>query len=66
MFETHIEDLLKASHPYRKLLNLIDFKWLTKSLRSLYDEDHGRPCYNIESSFAALVFDYQGPVIKIF
>lgn len=58
MFETHIEDLVRADHPYRKLLCLINFKWLCKPLRKLFCEELGRKGYHIESGFAALVLQW--------
>ena len=33
MFETHVNDLVKKDHPYRKLLQIVDFKILCKPLR---------------------------------
>ena len=58
MFETHVEDLVRPDHPYRKLLQIVDFKRLCKSLRSLFCEDRGRKGYHIESGFAALVLQW--------
>ena len=58
MFETHIEELVRADHPYRKLLNIVDFKWLCKPLRKLFCEERGRKGYHIESGFAALVLQW--------
>lgn len=58
MFETHIEDLVRPDHPYRKLLSLVDFKRLCKPLRELFCEDRGRKGYHIESGFAALVLQW--------
>jgi IS5 family transposase len=58
MFETHVEDLVRADHPYRKLLNAIDFKKLCKPLHALFHETLGRKAYNIESGFAALVLQW--------
>ena len=45
-------------HPYRRLLNHVDFKWLCKPLRKLFCEDRGRKGYHIESGFAALVLQW--------
>ena len=42
MFETHIEELVRLDHPYRKLLKAIDFKKLCKPLKTLFNEDKGR------------------------
>ena len=58
MFETHIEELVRKDHPYRKLLAAIDFKKLCKPLQSLFHETLGRKGYNIESGFAALVLQW--------
>ncbi len=55
MFETHIDELVRQDHPYRKLLKAIDFKKLCLPLRNLFVEDRGRRGYHIESGFAALV-----------
>jgi hypothetical protein len=49
MFETHIEDLVRSNHPYRKLLKSVDFKGLCKPLKKLFSEDRGRKGYHIES-----------------
>lgn len=58
MFETHIEDLVCIDHPYRKLLNVVDFKKLCKPLRALFCESRGRKGYHIESGFSALVLQW--------
>lgn len=58
MFETHIEELVRPDHPYRKLLSIVDFKRLCKPLRVLFCEDRGRKGYHIESGFAALVLQW--------
>ena len=58
MFETHVEDLVRKDHPYRKLLSIIDFSKLCKPLQSLLVEDRGCPGYNIESGFIALVIQW--------
>lgn len=58
MFETHVEDLVRKDHPYRKLLSIIDFKEFCKPLSSLMNEDRGCPGYNIESGFAGLVLQW--------
>ncbi len=33
MFETHVDELVRKDHPFRKLLETIDFKKLCKPLR---------------------------------
>ena len=58
MFKTHIEDLVRPDHPYRKLLHIVDFKRLCKPLRPLFCENRGRKGYPIESGFAALVLQW--------
>src|SRR5258708_3622382 len=58
MFETHVEDLVRPDHPYRKLLKAINFKELCLPLKALYSEDRGRKGYHIESGFAALVLQW--------
>lgn len=58
LFQSSPEDLVRKDHPYRKLLSIIDFSELTKSLESLYRKDFGRPGYHIESGFAALVLQW--------
>lgn len=58
MFETHIEDLVREDHPYRKLLKIIDFEKFCKPLKPLMNEKMGCPGYNIESGFAALVLQW--------
>jgi IS5 family transposase len=58
MFETHVEDLVRADHPYRKLLSIIDFKKMCKPLQGLLNEKKGCPGYNIESGFAGLLLQW--------
>ena len=58
MFETHIEDLVRPDHPYRKLLKAVDFKKLCKPLQSLFHETLGRKGYHVESGFTALVLQW--------
>ena len=62
MFETNIEDLVCADHPYRKLLRIVDFKKLCEPLKALFCEDRGRKGYHIESGFAALVLQWMEDV----
>ena len=52
------EELVRKDHPYRKLLELINFKEFCKPLRNLYNENIGRAGYNIESGFLALVLQW--------
>jgi IS5 family transposase len=56
--EPRPEELVRKDHPYRKLLEIIDFKELCNPLRKLFREDFGRPGYHIESGFAALVLQW--------
>jgi transposase, IS5 family len=58
MFETHVEELVRSDHPYRKLLAAIDFKKLCKPLKALFHETLGRKGYHVESGFAALVLQW--------
>jgi len=58
MFETHIEDLVRKDHPYRKLLKAIDFTKLCEPLQNLFHNQLGRKAYHIESGFAALVLQW--------
>ena len=56
--EPRPEELVRKDHPYRKLLSLINFKEFCKPLKELYREDFGRPGYNVESGFCALVLQW--------
>ena len=58
LMEMRPEELVGKNHPYRKLLELINFKEFCKPLRGLYKENIGRPGYNIESGFLALVLQW--------
>ena len=58
MFETHVDELVRQDHPYRKLLKAIDFKKVCQPLRLLFHEERGRKGYHIESGFAALVLQW--------
>lgn len=55
--ETDINELVSAHHPYRKILELVDFKELTKDLRRCYSK-LGRGGYPIETGFKALLLQY--------
>ena len=59
MFETHVDELVRKDHPYRKLLKAIDFTKLCKPFWLLFNEEMGRKGYHIESGFAALVFNFK-------
>ena len=56
--EDHIDDLVRVDHPYRKLINAVDFSKLCRPLRGLFHEDKGRKGYHIESGFTALVLHW--------
>ncbi len=58
MFEPAVKDLVRKDHPYKKLLSIINFSEFCKPLKSLYNEQKGRPGYHIESGFAALVLQW--------
>lgn len=58
MFETHVEDLVRMDHPYRKLLKAIHFEKLCRPLKKLFSEERGRKGYHVESGFAALVLQW--------
>ncbi len=55
--ETNIDEVVSANHPYRRILELVDFKELTKELRRCYSK-LGRAGYPIESGFKALLLQY--------
>lgn len=58
LIEPKPEELVRQDHPYRKLLSIIDFGEFCRPLENLYSKDIGRPGYNIESGFAALVLQW--------
>ena len=58
MFETHVEDLVRSNHPYRKLLKILDLKQLCEPLQCLLNKNKGCPGYNIESGFAGLILQW--------
>ena len=55
--ETNIDELVSANHPYRKILEIINFKELTRDLRRCYSK-LGRGGYPIETGFKALLLQY--------
>jgi IS5 family transposase len=55
--ETNINELVSSNHPYRRILEIIDFKELTRDLRKCYSR-LGRGGYPIESGFKALLLQY--------
>ena len=57
LIETDINELVSEDHPYRKILELIDFKELTRELKKCYSK-FGRAGYPIESGFKALLLQY--------
>jgi IS5 family transposase len=56
--ESNIDDLVRQDHPYRTLLKLVDFTNLTRGLQSLLNKKYGRPGYNLESGFKALILQW--------
>lgn len=66
MFETHVEELVRPDHPYRKLRFIVDFKKLCKPLRSLFCVDRGRKGYHIESGFAAFSLDREESLLFVY
>ncbi len=50
----NLEELVDEQHPYRKLLKLIDFEDLCRSLESLYSPI-GRAGYPVSSGFKCLL-----------
>lgn len=55
--EPNISDLVRSDHPYRKLLELIDFEGLTNMLRVKLSK-FGRPGYNLTTSFKGLILQW--------
>lgn len=58
LLEPAPESLLKADHPYRKLLSAVNLQEFCRTLAGLYRKDFGRPGYNIESGFAGLILQW--------
>ena len=56
-FETNVDEVVLGNHPYRKILEVIDFSELTKDLRKCYSK-LGRGGYPIETGFKALLLQY--------
>jgi len=57
LIETTVDELVKADHPYRKILALVDFESLTRSMRVL-NPKLGRPGYNLVAGFKALILQW--------
>lgn len=57
LFITDIEELVSPDHAYRRILELVDFKKLTRELRDCYS-DLGRAGYPVESGFKALLLQH--------
>jgi len=57
IFEPSIDELVRADHPYRKLLVLLDFKKLCKPLRGVRS-GLGPQGYSVETGFAALLLQW--------
>ena len=50
-----LEQIVRADHPYRKVLEIVDFTSLCKSLHDCYSADSGVYGYPIESAFKCLL-----------
>lgn len=57
MLIPNVEELVAADHRYRKMLKLIDWRELTKPLRSLYSKE-GRKGYAVEQGFKCLFLQF--------
>ena len=44
-FEPEMDSLVRKDHPYRKILELVDFAGLTRQLKFLLNRKYGRPGY---------------------
>jgi len=54
-----LEELVIKDHPYRKLLKLIDFKGLSKTLKEIKkNQDTGRKGYTVEQCLKMLVLQF--------
>jgi IS5 family transposase len=56
--EPAIEDLVRRDHPYRKMLELVDFRGLLNPVAGLYHKKWGRPGYGVERGFKALLLQW--------
>ena len=56
--EPAIEDLVRRDHPYRKMLELVDFRGLLNPVAGLYHKKWGRPGYGVERGFKALMLQW--------
>jgi IS5 family transposase len=57
-YEPDVDKLVRKDHPYRTILQLVDFAGLTRGLQSLLNRKYGRPGYNLESGFKALILQW--------
>lgn len=57
-YEPAVDSLVRQDHPYRTILRLVDFAGLTRGLQSLLNRGIGRPGYNLESGFKALILQW--------
>ena len=57
LFVPAVEELVKKDHPYRKILELVDFQGLTRILR-MTPSKYGRPGYNLLCTFKALIVQW--------
>lgn len=58
MFETNIEELVRLDHPYRKILNLLDFKKLCEGLESDCYSRFGKAGYHPVQGVKMLFLQY--------
>jgi IS5 family transposase len=56
--EPDVETLVRNDHPYRMILKLVDFAGLTRGLQFLLNRKYGRPGYNLEAGFKALILQW--------
>ena len=55
----NLEDLVEQSHPYRKLLSLVDFHGLSKMIKGIKkNQEVGRSGYMVESCLKILVLQF--------
>jgi len=55
--DTSCDSLLKANHPYRKILNLLDIKPLVKEFQKLYAKK-GAPAIPIDKGLEGLIIQF--------
>lgn len=57
VFIPSLEEFVRKDHPYRQILELVDFKELTRELEDCYS-DMGRGGYPVEAGFKCLLLQY--------